>query len=126
MKDIKYATLQCVCENLCDSILFRVWFRYGSKIIIMEKSSTGQNEVFSLFLPAVVIFSADLKSLLSHSLNMHFPITYIFQKEKNILYHFSPSKVRTVKNLLCAFLAHYDCKKHVDCVAQLERTVKNI
>jgi hypothetical protein len=42
---------------------------------LTEKSSTGQKEGFPLFLSAVVIFSADLKSFLSHSLNMHFPIT---------------------------------------------------
>ncbi len=35
-------------------------------IILWEKSSTGQNKVFPLFLPAVVIFSADRKSFLTH------------------------------------------------------------
>jgi hypothetical protein len=40
-----------------------------------EKSSTVQNEVFPLLLATVVIFSADLKSFLSHLLNVHFPIT---------------------------------------------------
>jgi hypothetical protein len=41
----------------------------------MEKSSTGQKEVFPLLLGTMVIFSADPKSFLSHLLNVHFPIT---------------------------------------------------
>jgi hypothetical protein len=54
----------------------------------MEKSSTGQNEVFPLLLATVVIFSADLKSFLSHLLNVHFPTTrssIAFLKKKVIL-----------------------------------------
>ncbi len=54
-----------------------------------EKSSTGQKkEVFPLFLSAVVICSADLKPFLSHSINMHFPITRsliaFFEEKSNI------------------------------------------
>jgi hypothetical protein len=41
----------------------------------IEKSSMGQSEVIPLLLATVVIFSADLKSFLSHLLNVHFPIT---------------------------------------------------
>ncbi len=43
--------------------------------LLTENSSAGQNEGSSLFTSCDGYFSADLKFFLSHSLNMHFPIT---------------------------------------------------
>ena len=45
---------------------------------LMEISSAGQNKVSSLFTSCDGYFSADLKSFLSHSLNMHFPFNTVF------------------------------------------------
>jgi hypothetical protein len=42
---------------------------------LTEISSPGQNKVSSLFISCHGYFSADLKSFLSHSSNMHFHIT---------------------------------------------------
>jgi hypothetical protein len=39
----------------------------------------GPEQGFDFVASAVVIFSADLKSYLSHPLNMHFPITRLWR-----------------------------------------------
>jgi hypothetical protein len=54
MKEIKYIILYCVCENFCDSILFRFQFRYGKKLRFLRFRFRNTAEDLE---PSIGIFS---------------------------------------------------------------------